>query len=365
MIFLRSISVSLAVALLTLPAFAATADDARKHMVRGMAAIEMAKSEEELSAAAEEFRRATEIAPEMAAAWYNLGSVQVKLGQLMEAMASYRRYLALSPDASDAQKIEDEITKLEYRLEKSEKFKSRGGIWIDKDGYLYALTTDNGKIQLQGTRMRSRNDIEYSDVMLFDFGGLGNLGYERVTIRLDARGSKLAGVWEAPAGKIYPSDVCTVPAEKGEVEGSMDDREGKITLRLMRAKYRIVQVEPPLGSRSCQEVSVIENRPVEMAFFGPLPDGGVRYASVNDKGNFTVHRVDKGSNEEAEGIEEGDEILSIDGTRVEELSSIPEKVRRLRGEVGTTCRLALRRPGGVFSSEKTLTVTHKRSDLRK
>ncbi|GEM_PF-5347283 len=64
-------------------------------------------------------------------------------------------------------------------------------------------------------------------------------------------------------------------------------------------------------------------------------------------------------------IEARDEILSIDDTRVEELSTMPEKVLRLRGEVGTTCRLVLRRPGGVFSSEKLLTITHKRSDLRK
>lgn len=360
----RSIVVSVVLALMTGPAFGAAAEDARKHMVRGMAAIEMAKSEEELSGAAAEFRRATDLAPNMAAAWYNLGAVQVKLGQLQDAMASYKRYLALAPDASDARRVEDEIIKLEYRLEKTEKFKARGGFWIDTGGSFYKVTAEKGKLQLQGTRMRSRSDIEYSDIMIFNFGGLGNLGYEQITIRLDAKGSKLSGIWEVPSGKVFPTDVCTIPAEKGEVEGEMDD-DGRMVLRLMRAKYKIVQVEPPLGSPTCQEVSVIETRPVEMVFHGPLADGGVRYAGVNDNGNFTIHKVDRGSNEEAEGMEEGDEILSIDGIPVRALATTPEKVRRLRGDIGTTCRLLLRKPGGLFSGERMLTIDHKRSDLRK
>lgn len=361
----RSVIVSVVFALMAGSAFGAAAEDARKHMVRGMAAIEMAKSEEELANAAVEFKRATELAPNMAEAWYNLGAVQVKLGQLKEAMASYKRYLALAPDASDARRVEDEIIKLDYRLEKTEQFKARGGLWIDTGGSFYQVTTDKGKLQVQGTRMRSRSDIDYSDFMMFNFGGLGNLGYEQITIRLDAKGSKLSGIWEVPSGKIFPTDACVVPAEKAEVEGEMDDVAGTMVLRLMRAKYKIVQVEPPLGSRTCQEVSVIETRPVEMVFYGPLADGGVSYAGVNDNGNFTVHKVDKGSNEEAEGIEEGDEILSIDGVPVRDLPTMPEKVRRLRGDIGTTCRLVVRRPGGLFSSEKMLTINHKRSDLRK
>jgi plasmid stability protein len=64
---------------LSAPVFGQSSDDeARKYLVRGMAAIEMAKSDEELAAAATEFKKATEISPNMATAWYNLGSVQVK-----------------------------------------------------------------------------------------------------------------------------------------------------------------------------------------------------------------------------------------------------------------------------------------------
>jgi len=286
--------IPLVLALMAGPAFGA--GDARKHMVRGMAAIEMAKSEDELSSAADEFKQATELAPDMAEAWYNLGAIQVKLGQLQEAMASYKRYLSLAPDAADARKVEDEIIKLEYRLEKTNEFKAKGGAWIDTDGSFYNVTAAKGKLQVQGSRMRARSDIEYSDIMIFNFGGLGNLGYEQITIRLDAKGSKLVGIWEVASGKIFPTDVCTIPSEKGEVEGEMSN-DGKMVLRLMRAKYKVVQVEPPLGSKTCQEVSVIETRPVEMIFHGPLAAGGVRYAGVNDNGNFSIYNVDKGSNE--------------------------------------------------------------------
>lgn len=50
-----------------------TPEDARRHVVRGAAAIEMAKNMDDLARAADEFRQATEIAPEMPEAWYNPG----------------------------------------------------------------------------------------------------------------------------------------------------------------------------------------------------------------------------------------------------------------------------------------------------
>ncbi|MBA4391496.1 MAG: formylglycine-generating enzyme family protein [Syntrophus sp. (in: bacteria)] len=118
--YYRLIITSFIIMGLAAPVFGqSSADEARKHLVRGMAAIEMAKSEAELTAAAAEFKKATELAPTMAAAWYNLGSVQSKMGQLKDAIASYRRYVILAPKADDAQLVNDEIIKLEYRLERA------------------------------------------------------------------------------------------------------------------------------------------------------------------------------------------------------------------------------------------------------
>ena len=77
----------------------ASADDLRTQMGFGARGN---VSADDLALAADEFRKATEIAPDMAAAWYNLGAVLAKTGPVDEAMAAYRRYLALSPGAADA-----------------------------------------------------------------------------------------------------------------------------------------------------------------------------------------------------------------------------------------------------------------------
>jgi formylglycine-generating enzyme required for sulfatase activity len=100
-------------------------------MIRGVAAIEMAKSNAELTLAADEFRRATELDPSLSAAWYNLGSVQAKLGQFDAAIESYKRYLTLVPKAEDAQKVQDEIVKLEFRQELLTKSKQAGKVFKD------------------------------------------------------------------------------------------------------------------------------------------------------------------------------------------------------------------------------------------
>jgi len=120
-------------------------EEAGKYLVRGIAAIEMAKSEKELAKAAVEFKKAIELAPDMAAAWYNLGQVQVKIGQLREAMESYRNYLALAPQAEDAKRVKDEIIKLEYRLETMERSNATGKTMeIKNDGRFIAY--DDGTV---------------------------------------------------------------------------------------------------------------------------------------------------------------------------------------------------------------------------
>ncbi len=352
--------------LLACPAFCQGADDARKHLVRGMAAIEMAKGEEELFGAADEFKRATEIAPDLAAAWYNLGSVQAKLGQIKDAIASYQRYLQLAPGAEDSRRVGDEIIKLEYRLEKAVAFQTKSGQWLDKDGTFYTLTTAKDKLEIRGNHFRSRDDIEYRDVMIFNFGAIGDLGVEKLTIRLELRGSKLSGSWEVPAGKISSFDRCILPAEKGEAEGVLDDRNNSMVLRLVRAKYKVVQVEPPVfGDKYCEEVSIIETRPVELVLSGPLPTGGVRSAGLNSSGNFTINTLDTPSNEQSAGLKEGDEIISIDGVSVQQLGTPVAKIRALHGKIGSVVRLSVLRGGGLFSSAETKNIEFIRSDISK
>lgn len=315
------------------------AEEARKYLVRGMAAVEAARSDDELADAAEEFRKATEEAPGLAAAWYNLGAVQAKMGKPKEAIESYNRYLSVAPQAPDAGRVKDEIIKLEYLAEKKEKFESRSGQWIDGEGNVFNVRAEGGKLLITGQPLRSRNNIEYNDYMIFNFGGLGGVGREKLTLRLALRGNRLAGTWEMPSDKVYPSDVCVLPAEKNDAEGDIDDTSRRMVLRLMRARYKVVQVEPALfGSKTCQEVSAIQTRTVPMVLEGPLPKGVLRSVGIDHSGDMVIFRIQKNSAEDRAGLEDGDKVVAIDGTDVAKLT-YREKMLKLRGQPGSTAQV--------------------------
>jgi tetratricopeptide (TPR) repeat protein len=105
--------------------------DAKKHMLRGEAAMETAKAaldakntrdfQSAVEDAVNEFKMATKYAPEWADAWVNLGVAQESAGDCAGAIASFNKYLNLSPKASNHSAIEDKIIKLEYKLEKAQK----------------------------------------------------------------------------------------------------------------------------------------------------------------------------------------------------------------------------------------------------
>ena len=104
--------------------------EAQKHMNRGMAAAEMAKSPAEYEEAIREFEKAVRLAPGWPAPYFNLGYVQNEAGNYEEALNNYRKYLKLVPNAPDAEQVQKEIDQIEYRLEKvSEAAKIRG--WLE------------------------------------------------------------------------------------------------------------------------------------------------------------------------------------------------------------------------------------------
>jgi tetratricopeptide (TPR) repeat protein len=92
-------------------------EEARRHMVRGQAALEMAKSPIEYDSAIKEFNEAARLAPGWPDPYYNLALLQEKTGKLREAVASLKQYLRLAPNAPDAAKIRDHIYRLEYKAE--------------------------------------------------------------------------------------------------------------------------------------------------------------------------------------------------------------------------------------------------------
>jgi tetratricopeptide (TPR) repeat protein len=205
-------------------------EEARKYLVRGMAAIEMAKSNEELAAAALEFKKATEIAPNMAAAWYNLGSVQVKIGQTKEAIVSYRKYLALAPQAEDAGRINDEIIKLEYRLERQNMAEKLTGSWSSPNGQKFKLQLDGMRLQL--TREQSGDDILTIKSMGTHTGPMTDVPLVFIGTLV---GDKITGDYQQATGKY--SGYCDLPERKGSFEGTIDASAGKIRIIYNRVTF--------------------------------------------------------------------------------------------------------------------------------
>jgi len=92
-------------------------EDARRHMARGMAAVEMANSPEEYGAAITEFQAAARLAPGWPNPHVHLGLAQERAGNFEAAAVSLKEYLRLDPTTPDAEKIQEQIYKLEYKAE--------------------------------------------------------------------------------------------------------------------------------------------------------------------------------------------------------------------------------------------------------
>jgi len=325
-------------------------DEARRHLVRGLAAIEMAKSEAELSLAVDEFKAATEIAPGLAAAWYNLGAVQAKLGQPEAAIASYQRYLSVAPTAEDAPRIRDEIIKLEFRQEQSRKSQSRQGVWMSSDGTLFYLSVQGNRLTLKADRhFLTEEDAESTYPIATAIVGTTVTNPEELAFSLDLRGNRLAGTWRHSA---IPADKCMIPEESGDVEGEILGGTGQMVLRYTRTKYKAATSMGLLTDDSCREVRAMGRRPIEMRFTGPLPAGGIGVAldltyqpgriilKNGWYGHIAVRDVDKGSPAYAAGLRDADEILAIDGVEVKTLKP-DEVVWRLRGTPGMQLELRI------------------------
>ncbi|HLY89032.1 MAG TPA: PDZ domain-containing protein, partial [Acetobacteraceae bacterium] len=345
-----------------------TPEDARRHIVRGAAAIEMAKNADDLAEAADEFRKATEIAPDMAPAWYNLGAVLAKTGKVDEAIASYRRYLALASDAADAQKVADEIIKLEFHQERQAKEQASSGVWMESDGTPYSMQVVGNKWRLSTTVRPFQPDVEYR------YGpGLGSIGMpisdmEQIAFNLELRNNKLAGTWQRAETQV---DKCTVPAETGDVQGELDAANGTVTLQFTKARYKTLTAAPFVLSfetkDTCRDVSVLERRNVRFVFRGPLPAGGIgvyvttAHGLMSSKdwiGELRVTGTVKGSPAELAGLYSADMLIAIDGVPVTTLSA-GEAIFRLRGAPGSDVRLTIQRP----KAKEPVTVTLRRQAL--
>lgn len=327
-----------------------TAADARKHMVRGVAAIEMAKSNSELELAANEFRRATELDPAMPSAWFNLGSVQSKLGKFEEAIKNYRRYLELSPNAEDAGKVEDDIIKLEFRQEQEVKLSSMIGTWMTADGTPYRLNIKGSRVTLATDHHNVAEKEVLSTYTLV--GSVPVQAQEQIVFRLERSGQNLSGTWWHSAIR---ADKCNIPEETGEATGEIGADNRSIVLHYARNRYRATTQLSVFTDDFCSGVSVIEKSKIELVFNGPLPRGvltGLVFAGneFDHAPALEVYSVEANSAAAAAGLEEGDKITAIDGTEVKALSAA-EVWTRLRGDVGTEVVLSVLHDGATQPAE--------------
>jgi len=326
------------------PRPAATFEDARRHLVRGAAAIEMAKGDADLALAADEFQKATELAPEWAFAWMNLGQVQARLGRLKEAMASYKRYLALAPNDKDAARIGDELIKLEFRMEQTARIQGRAGTWLGSGRGWWTAAADGNRLVL-----KCANELMSAAELDANTFWTDTPKPPQREFQLELQGAKVTGSSsrsEVVVGK------CTVPAEVAEVVGTYDEAAGRLTLTFLRSRYSAkTTLNLFLDPVDCAGVQVLEKPTAKVVLYGPLPEGGIgAHVDTTYKPGAVFIRTEWSGHlgvadvfnpaAQAAGLQAKDEILAIDGVPVGTLDS-GDAVRRLYGAPGTEVRLSV------------------------
>lgn len=99
----------------------AVPEEAQRHLGRGSAAVEIAKTSDDFLLAISEFKKALRLAPWLANAYFNLAVVQEKAGQFNEAIQNFNLYLLAAPSAADAQDVKTRIYGLELKAERQQK----------------------------------------------------------------------------------------------------------------------------------------------------------------------------------------------------------------------------------------------------
>lgn len=354
-------------------------ETARRHLVRGTAAIEVAKSSSDLQAAAQEFRKATELAPEMAAAWFNLGAVESKLKRYAEAIAAYQRYLQLNPKAQDGQKVQDEIVKLEFHKEREEKRQGIAGTWItfspvklvsgEGDYFynsLYKATLDGDIVRLEVSdpRLAQRETVVFSNTAYEGFKrdspwGWANVGGDVDSVfigRLD--GDRIVGE-RIRSAFLDKTTTCKVDEHRTPFEARFEDDGKTLVISYKEPRYSLLWDYVSMFNATTICSSVVPEQAEQMEFRLTQSAGNVGILDVSQESNGRPWKVEKilgaelmagsgwrrtWSSAENVGIKQGDEILTINGRETKKMYN-GEVLGQLIGPIGQTVRLTLNRKG--------------------
>jgi len=171
----------------------AASEEAKRHLVRGQAAVEMATVPADYDLAIEEFTKARSLAPDWPDVYYNLGAVQEKAGKFGEAAESLKRYLQLAPNAANAESVRNLIIRLEFKAEQTitdevalDIFRSLG------DGNIWKLTgsTPDADPHAIGSMRFSGRDADRI-IITYESGVDGRNIQRKETIRVTPRGKTL------------------------------------------------------------------------------------------------------------------------------------------------------------------------------
>lgn len=94
-------------------------EEARKHLIRGKTAMDIARNPGDFELATGEFNQAITLAPEWDEPYLQLGKVYEKTKQYTLAIASLKTFIALTKDASKATEAKEKIYELEFLAEQT------------------------------------------------------------------------------------------------------------------------------------------------------------------------------------------------------------------------------------------------------
>jgi len=101
--------------------------DAQRYWVRAQAALKDAKSEKDYFGVCEEFKKASQYAPDCPDIYYNMGLCYEKSAStdlvkdiygISQAIVYLKKYLEIKPDAQNKQEVQNKIYELEFKHEK-------------------------------------------------------------------------------------------------------------------------------------------------------------------------------------------------------------------------------------------------------